>query len=283
MAGFFAFAVMQPFSLQILILFVIVGSLAGFLAGLMGIGGGIILIPLFLWAFNVAGFAPDIIVHAAFGTSLAIIIPTAISSSLGHRKRGNVEWHQVIRMSCGGVFGVMAGSSLAAGLPGDVLKGLFGLMQIGSGLKMFRHKSHLPPEETSGIPTRWMLLTGFVVGAFSAFFGVGGGVVAVPLMVILLRQPIHLAVGNSSALMVVSALAGTASYVYHGWGLPQLPPFSLGYVNLLVAIVIAPLTIVCARLGVRLASRTAHDKLVKSFAGFLILTGTYMVLRFFLR
>lgn len=273
---------MDSFSLPILVLFVLVGSMAGFLAGLMGIGGGIILIPLFLWAFKVAGFAPDIIVHAAFGTSLAIIIPTAVSSTLGHRKRGNVEWRQVLRMAYGSVFGVLAGSSLAAGLPGDVLKGLFGLMQIGSGLKMFRHQSHLPPEEAAGIPTSRMLLTGFVVGVFSSFFGVGGGIVAVPMMVIFLRQPIHLAVGNSSALMVLSALAGTASYVFHGWGLSQLPPFSLGYVNQLVALIIAPLTIVFARLGVRLASRTDHAKLMKTFAGFLILTGTWMALRLFL-
>jgi hypothetical protein len=274
---------MDSFSLPILTLFVLVGSLAGLLAGLMGIGGGIILIPLFLWAFQVAGFAPEIIVHAAFGTSLAIIIPTAVSSTLGHRKRGNVEWRQVSRMACGGVLGVVAGSSLAAGLSGDVLKGLFGLMQIGAGLKMFRHSSHLPPEETGGVPTRWLLLTGFVVGTFSAFFGVGGGIVAVPMMVVLLRQPIHLAVGNSSALMVISAIGGSISYVFHGWGLPQLPPYSLGYVNQLVAVIIAPLTIVFARLGVRLASRTDHAKLMRLFAGFLILTGTFMALQLLFR
>jgi hypothetical protein len=274
---------MHIFSLTILLLFVLVGALAGFLAGLLGIGGGIVLIPMFLWAFRVAGFSPEIIVHAAFATSLAIIIPTAVSSALGHRKRGNVDWHQVWRMAAGSVAGVVAGSSLAAGLPGEVLKGLFGLMQIGTGLRMFLHQPHLPPEEAQPRPIGLMLLTGFVVGVFSSFFGVGGGVVAVPMMVILLRQPIHLAVGNSSALMVISALSGTCSYVLHGWGLPQLPPFSLGYVNLLVAAVIAPLTIAFARLGVRVASRTPHAKLVKGFSVFLIATGAWMALRLILR
>lgn len=269
---------MQPFSFPILSLFVMVGAGAGLLAGVFGIGGGIVLIPMFLWAFKTAGFAPEIIVHLAFATSLAIIIPTAISSTAGHRKRGNVDGRQVLRMAAGGVLGVVVGSSLAAGLSGTVLKGLFGLMQIGTGLKMFRRKSYLPPEEPGGRPLSLMVLTGFVVGAFSAFFGVGGGVVAVPMMVILLRQPIHLAIGNSSALMVFSAIAGTTSYILHGWGEPALPPFSLGYVNLLVAAVTAPLTILFARLGVRLASRTAHDKMMKGFAGFLILTGCYMML-----
>jgi uncharacterized membrane protein YfcA len=269
---------MQPFSFPILSLFVMVGAGAGLLAGLFGIGGGIVLIPMFLWAFEAAGFAPEIIVHLAFATSLAVIIPTAISSTAGHRKRGNVDGRQVLRMAVGGVFGVVVGSSLAAGLSGTVLKGLFGLMQIGTGLKMFRRKSYLPPEEPGEQPLSLMVLTGFVVGAFSAFFGVGGGVVAVPMMVILLRQPIHVAIGNSSALMVFSALAGTVSYILHGWGEPALPPFSFGYVNLLVAAVTAPLTILFARLGVRLASRTAHDKMMKGFAGFLILTGFYMML-----
>jgi uncharacterized membrane protein YfcA len=126
-------------------------------------------------------------------------------------------------------------------------------------------------------------MTGFTVGAFSSFFGVGGGVIAVPMMVILLRQPIHQAVGNSSGLMVVSALTGTLSYILHGWKLPGLPPYSFGYVNLLVAALIAPATIVCARLGVRLASRMTHDKLSKAFALFVITVGVYMLLKFIWR
>ena len=239
---------------------------------------------MFIVVFRFAGFAPEHIVHIAFATSLAIIIPTAVSSALGHRKRGNVDWHQVARMACGSVVGVAVGSSLAAGLSGATLKGLFGLMQIATGVRMFLHRSeHLPYEEPGYSPWLPCLLTGFAVGAFSSFFGVGGGVIAVPMMVILLRQPIHLAIGNSSGLMVVSALTGTASYVLHGWHQAGLPPFSLGYVNLLVAATIAPLTIVGARYGVRLANRLSRDKLSKSFAGFIIAVGVYMVVNLFLR
>jgi uncharacterized membrane protein YfcA len=118
-----------------------------------------------------------------------------------------------------------------------------------------------------------------MVGVFSSFFGVGGGIVAVPLMVILLRYPIHLAVGSSSALMVVSSIFGTASYIIHGWKIPLLPPFSFGFVNLLVATVIAPLAIIFARLGIRLASRLSHDKMMRIFAAFLILVGLEMASR----
>ncbi len=103
---------MGTFSIATIVLFVVLGSLAGFLAGLLGIGGGIILVPLFLWAFEASGFAPEIMVHTAFGTSLAIIIPTALSSTFGHRKRGNVEWHQVAFILRGGAHGARSGARL---------------------------------------------------------------------------------------------------------------------------------------------------------------------------
>ncbi len=270
---------MQLLTLEIVLLLVVLGALAGFLAGLLGIGGGIILVPLFLWVFNAAGFAPDIIVHAAFGTSLAIIIPTAISSTLGHRKRGNVDWHQVFYLSVGGAIGAVIGASLAAGLSGSWLKVLFGSMQILVALKLFFFHPHLPPERDSAVPIPTLVMVGLAGGAFSAFFGVGGGVIAVPLMVIFLQLPIHLAVGNSSALIVVSAFTGTLSYVYHGLLQTGLPPFSLGYVNLLVAALVAPFTIATARIGVKVAGRVSHGKLINIFAGVLALIGLRMVIR----
>jgi len=266
---------MELLTPTILLMFALVGALAGLLAGLFGIGGGLILIPMFLWAFKLAGFAPQIIVHLAFGTSLAIIIPTAISSALGHRKRGNVDWNLVLRMACGSVVGVAVGSSLAAGLSGDMLKGMFGLMQIGVGSKLFARPPKLP--EGNGARAGWwpLLAIGFIVGSFSAFFGVGGGVIAVPL-IMLLQHSMHHAVGNSSGLMVISALTGTISYMIHGWGIPQLPPFSLGYVNMLVTVLVAPFTIVMARYGVRIANKTSHARLVRVFAVLIILVGLRM-------
>ncbi len=269
------------FSVITILLFLSLGSFAGFLAGLLGIGGGIILVPLFIWAFTAAGFPPDLIVHAAFGTSLAVILPTSFSSTLGHRKKGNVEGRQVLYLAIGGILGAIIGASLAAGLSGDWLKALFGLMLIGVGLRMFLSRSYLPPERDDQVPI-WQLGTvGLAGGAFSAFFGVGGGVIAVPLMVIFLRLPIHLAVGNSSALIVVSSFAGALSYVGHGWGFPGLPPFSLGYVNCFVAALVAPLTILAARLGVRVAVHVSHANLVKVFAMVLILVGARMTVMLF--
>lgn len=273
---------MSLFAPHVLLLFVLVGCAAGFIAGLMGIGGGIILIPLFLWAFKMAGFAPEVIVHVAFGTSLAIIIPTAFSSAAAHRLRGNVDWHQVYPMIGGSLLGVAVGSSLAAGLPGAVLKACFGTMQIcvGSYMLLRRHDPAAGAQARPSLPR--MLAIGGIVGSFAAFFGVGGGIIAVPLMVVFLGQSMHLAVGNSSGLMIFSAIFGSASYVWHGWGNPQLPPYSLGYINLLVAALIIPTTIVFAKQGAKVASRTSHAKLVKVFALFIIAVGVWNVLKLFL-
>ena len=218
---------MDAFSIATLFLFVCLGSLAGFLAGLLGIGGGIILVPLFLWAFDASSFSPEILVHTAFGTSLAIIVPTALSSALGHRKRGNVVRHQVAWLCLGGILGALCGAWLASLLDGNWLKLMFGVMQIFIALQLLIFHPRLPPESREKVPPLPLVLVGMAGGAFSAFFGVGGGVVAVPLMVILLGFPIHLAVGNSSAMIVVSASAGALSYTFHGWGLLSLPPFSV--------------------------------------------------------
>ncbi|MDO3376562.1 sulfite exporter TauE/SafE family protein [Geoalkalibacter halelectricus] len=267
---------MEFLSPQFIGLFLLVGALAGILAGLFGIGGGVVLVPLFIWAFSIAGFPPDLIVHIAFGTSLAIIIPTAFSAALGHRKRGNVKSPQVIILAAGSLLGAALGAYLATTLSGDVLKALFGLMLLGVGLKLFLFHPRLPPEETGKIPARKLLAVGFIGGGFSAFFGIGGGVITVPLLVIALRQPIHLAVGNSSALIVVSALAGTIFYVLLGFQVPHLPSYCLGYVNVVVATLVAPVSMVCARLGVRLATRIRNDKLMYGFAVFLILIGLRM-------
>ena len=268
---------MGSFGLLSIVLLAVLGSLAGFLAGLLGIGGGIILVPLFLWVFEAAGFSAEVLVHIALGTSLAVIIPTALSSTFGHRKRGNVGWHQVFFLCLGGVLGAFGGAWLASLLSGVWLKGLFGTMQLLVALQLVIFSPRLPPVRSDPVQPFHLFVVGLAGGVFSAFFGVGGGVIAVPLMVIVLGFPIHLAVGNSSALIVISSLSGALAYMYHGWHADFLPPFSLGYVNCLVFLLVAPFAIGMARLGVRVASRTTHDKLVKIFAVLLVVVGLRMI------
>jgi len=262
-----------------ILIFVLLGAGAGFLAGLLGIGGGIILVPLFLHVFPLAHFSPEIYVHLAFGTSLGIILPTAVSSTLGHRKRRNVNWRHVLYLAIGGIVGAIAGSSLAAKLDGHNLQLYFAAMQTLVAGRMLLSRNYLPPERSDRVPPWLLIFVGLVGGAFSSFFGVGGGVVAVPMMVILVQLPIHLAVGNSSALIVISALAGMLSYIVHGLGVAGLPSYSVGYVNFLIVVLIAPFSILFARLGVRVAGRLPHDKMIKVFASLLILVAIKMGLQ----
>mgnify|MGYP002397814512 CR=1 FL=1 len=265
---------MELLTPQLIIIILATGACAGFLAGLLGIGGGVILVPLFLWLFKHAGFTPDIVVHTAFGTSLAVILPTAVRSTLGHRSRGNVDWRMVFYLACGGIVGSLIGSSAAAVISGDILKTCFGLMQIIISLKMIFHKNRLTTAESHQTAGHsGLILVGLVGGFFSAFFGIGGGVVAVPLMLMLLRLPIHLAVGNSSALIIVSSFAAVCCYIWYGLQHAAAMPFSLGYVNLLVAAIVAPLSILFAGIGVKFASKTSQGRLTKIFAVLLILVG----------
>lgn len=126
------------------------------------------------------------------------------------------------------------------------------------------------------------MLVGLLSGTFSAFFGVGGGVIAVPMMLLFLHLPIHKAVGNSSAMIVLSSIVGALSYVAHGWTVPELPSWSFGYVNQSVALIVAPFTIIAARFGARLASRFEHDKLMRIFAVLLIVVGLRLLIPLFL-
>jgi uncharacterized membrane protein YfcA len=266
------------FTPVVILMFAAFGTFAGFLAGLLGIGGGVILVPLFLWAFAQVGVPDTILVHVAIGTSLTIIFPTTISSTLSHFRNGHVDPTQVLYLSVGATFGALCGATLATFVDGEILKGLFGLMQIGVAIKILLPAESLHMEPDRIIAPRKLILVGLTAGTFSTFFGVGGGVIAVPMMLILLQLPIHRAVGNSSAMIVLSSIVGAISYMMHGWHVPLLPEWTFGYVNLLVVAIVAPFTIIAARFGARLATRFERDRLMRIFALMLIVIGLKLLI-----
>lgn len=263
-------------SFDLLVSFIVFGTLAGCLAGLLGIGGGVILVPLFMWRFQLAGFDPHYVVHCSFATSLAIIIPTAISNTFGHHKQGNVCRHHVIYLATGGVLGACVGAWCASLLSGSTLALAFGCMQMAVAVKLMTG-ALTPSTETIREHGVMLLLAGFVGGSFSSFFGVGGGVVAVPLMVILLRFPIHLAVGNSTALIVVSSLIGTCAYILAGWGTHALTDGFLGFVYLPAVALVVPFSLLGAQIGVRLTQYWSHAKMIKAFSLLLLCVGVKMI------
>lgn len=267
---------MDLLSVEMLAVFAIFGVCAGGAAGLLGIGGGVILVPLFMWSFKLAGINPQIMVHSAFATSLAIIVPTAISNTLGHLKKKNVRARHVLYLALGATFGAFAGSWAATLLKGEVLQLAFGVMQIVVALKMVLGSMKATSGELRD--NRLLLLfAGVTGGAYSAFFGVGGGVVAVPLMVLCLRFPMHLAVGNSAALIIASSFFGTCSYIYAGWDLTAMYAGFLGYVFLPAVAMVVPFSLIGSRIGVHFAGRFSHAKLVISFAVLLVFIGLRVI------
>lgn len=267
---------MDFLSFDLLVCFIAFGTVAGCLAGMLGIGGGVILVPLFMWRFQLAGFDPSTLVHCAFATSLAIIIPTAISNTLGHYKQGNVCRYHVLYLSLGGVVGACIGAWCASRLSGSTLSLAFGVMQIAVSVKLLTGALK-PSTDKRRDQGAMLLLAGFVGGCFSSFFGVGGGVIAVPLMVILLRFPIHLAVGNSTALIVVSSFVGTCAYILSGWQSYAFEGGFLGFVYLPAVALVIPFSLFGAQIGVRLARLCSHIKMVKVFSLLLVCVGVKMI------
>lgn len=271
---------MEIWSPEMLIGFAVLGACAGCLSGLLGIGGGVVLVPLFLWSFELAAVHPQLLVHCAFATSLAIIVPTSISNTLGHRARGNFSAYHVLYLAIGSAVGALFGAWGASLLSGPALKLSFGVMQMVVAAKLL--SGALSPSLKSPCERIMpLLVVGWISGAFSAFFGVGGGVIAVPLMVLALNLPIHLAVGNSSALIVVSSLTGTCAYIFNGWQLPQLPQGAIGFVLLPVVLLVLPFSLLGSRWGVKLAGRFSHVKMIKIFALLLICVGVRIIVTAF--
>ncbi len=262
-------------SLYSVLQFVLIGTLAGFLGGFLGVGGGVVIIPLLrYWAFPSIHISPEIIVHLSFGTSLAIIIPTSLSGSLAHSKAGNVLWPVVLQMALLGIPGSFLGSTMAAYFNGPLLIKFFALLLSVLSLQMFFQREKEVEPGKIICPSRLSAsLTGLVVGLFSGFFGLGGGVIAIPLITRFLCFPLHRTLGISIAFVFFISLVGTAGYIINGLGHPHLPPFTLGYVHLLGWLLAGIPSILLGRWGAALAYRIKPMRLRRVFAILLLIVG----------
>src|SRR5512137_706217 len=174
------------------------GITAGTASGLFGVGGGFLMTPVQYWLYTSGGIDSTLATRLAFGTSLAVIVPTLISGTLAHHTWGAVNWQAAIPMGCAAIFGGLAGGMLAAHLPGDVLRIIFAIFIIATAVRMIWHIRSCTVCEPRG-STVIYAMTGFLVGLVSGLAGIGGGILLVPVLVILLGYPIHTAVGTSSA------------------------------------------------------------------------------------
>ena len=251
------------------------GVFAGFLAGLLGVGGGMILVPGLYFLFKTLGYSTDVLMHLAVGTSLAIIIPTGISSAYAHYKRDAVRIDLVRYIGPGIVLGVMAGTVIA-----DYLSGRKLTLVFACALFVFAVLMQIPPkvrhDGIHAIGRAKGTVGGFFVGVLSSLMGIGGATLNVPFMT-LNGVGIHNAVATSSALGPFIALPGTIGFMLIGLGVAGLPPFSLGYVNLLALVVIAPFSVLAAPYGAAVAHKVSVVVLRRIFSFFIIVVACKMV------
>lgn len=253
------------------------GALGGLLAGLLGVGGGIVIVPVLDAALELAGVAPGASLHVAVATSMATIIPTSISSSRSHSKRGSVDPEVVKRWSVPIVLGALAGALLASRVDARVLAGVFGGVALLISLKMVLPLDHLVLRRTvpAGPAGATIPLS---IGAVAAMMGIGGGVLSVPVMT-LCGEPMHRAVGTGSALGLWISVPATLGYLLAPAPDVSSLPLTIGYVSLLGFAVIAPISWLVAPFGAKLAHTLDRRRLSAAFGLFLLVVAARMLYR----
>jgi uncharacterized protein len=260
------------FDLQLFVLLSLCGAATGILAGVFGVGGGSIMVPVLYQVFTVMDVPADIRMQLAVGTSLAVIVPTSIRSFKGHFAKGMVDMAVLKVWLLPVVFGVCLGAGIAAFVTSTLLKLIFMTVIFLDGIKLlwgqeqFRIADTLP---STGV----MRVYGLFMGLLSALMGIGGGLFG-NIILALYGKSIHQAVATSSGLGVIISIPATVGYMLAGWSsMGQLPPYSIGFVSLLGAGFIMPLSILCAPIGVKLAHNLSKRALERAFGVFLICVG----------
>jgi uncharacterized membrane protein YfcA len=240
--------------LTALIILILTGIGVGFAGGLLGVGGSFIMVPVLFFLFTEMDFSPDIAIKLAFGTNLLVVFPTALSGAWTHAKKGAVWWKAGAVLGVCGAAGALLGSTVTSQfLTAEVLRPVFGLVVALGGVKMLTGKLQETEEDPKETPLVWALY-GSLIGITSGMIGIGGGIITVPVLAMALKFKMHPAVGTSLSMMVFTSIAGSIGYIFNGLSVPHLPPFSLGYVNLLAWGSLAMTSIPVAHIG----ARTAH-------------------------
>lgn len=252
------------------VLYVVVGAAAGVLAGLLGVGGGVVVVPCLTFAFQAQGFADRYVMPLALGTSLAAIVVTASAGARAHDRHGAVEWVIVRKLAPGLVFGALGGAWCATWVSSTVLTILFAGFLWVVATRLVIDGAPLPAR---GLPGRTGLtVAGGAMGFVSGVVGIGGGTLSIPFL-LRHRVPMPLAIGTAAAAGLPIALAGAAGYLVTGFGLSGLPSQSMGFVHLPALVGVAAASVVTAPLGAGLARRMSTDRLKTAFAGLLYLVG----------
>ena len=236
------------------------GVFIGFASGLLGVGGGFIMAPVQYFVFVDMGIPADNAIKLAFGTNLLVILFNSLSGAWRHSKLGAVNWRAAVVMGISGMAFAYASATLATRLPGEVLRIAFGVIVLLSAIRMLTAKTGETVREPVANPWAWFAWA-IPLGLISGMLGVGGGVVAVPIMVLALRFKIHNAVGTSLAMIIFNSVGGVIGYIVNGMDVQGLPAYSIGYVNLPSAFILIVSSFVMVQVGAVVAHRLPARRL----------------------
>jgi len=262
-----------------ILLLLAAGAGTGFASGLLGIGGGAVMVPISYWLILAMGISPDIAIRIAFGTSLLVILPTAISGSWRHNREKAVRWKTALILGSCALVGGLVGASLAAHLSEQILKVGFGglilaiALWMGLGILPRLGREDKEPRENLAL----VAACGFPIGIVSGLTGIGGGVLIVAVLVLALNFPVHTAVGTSVASIILGSLGGIVGYIVNGLGVPGLLPYSIGYINLPIWLCLAATSVPMAQLGARAAHALPAKPLMYIFIAFMVYAGLEMI------
>ncbi|MFC1937149.1 sulfite exporter TauE/SafE family protein [Chloroflexota bacterium] len=241
------------------IILLLTGGGVGFFVGLLSVGG-FVMTPVQLWVYGDMEVPADIAIRMAFGANLFVLLPTVVSSALGHHRKGAVWWKAAAVLGICGFFGAYGGATSAAYLPSSILKVVFGVILLGGGIRMLVSRS----AGTSGDPrdSIWLWVAwGLPIGIISGLIGIGGGVLMVPVMILALRFRIHEAVGTAAAVMITTCIGGLIGYIVNGWGVEEVPSPNLGYIYIWAWLALTIPAAIMAQIGARTAHRIPSRQL----------------------
>lgn len=254
--------------------YLLTGAVAGFFAGLLGVGGGVVVVPVLTMIFAAQGFPANEVLHLALGTSIATILFTSLSSLRAHHAHRAVLWPVIRDLTPGILVGTLLGALLAARISSRALSIFFVAFMIFVAVQMI---ANLRPKPSRNLPGRLGLsVAGSVIGAVASLAAMGGGALTVPYLIWCNVRP-HLAIGTSAAVGLPIAVGGTIGYIWNGWGHPGLPAGSLGFIYLPALAIILVASVLAAPLGARLAHRLPVLVLKRIFAGLLLVLSTKML------
>ncbi len=256
------------------IAYIAIGIATGLLAGLLGVGGGLIIVPLLAVCFASQHFHHDVIMHIALGTSMASIVFTSISSLTAHHRRGGVDWLVFRRIVVGIVAGTISGTFVASSLRTADLKAVFSVFLLYVASRMLLAKTPAQEREVPGL----LLFTGMgaLIGFVSSLVGIGGGALSVPFMN-RCGLTMHRAIGTSAAIGFPISIAGTIGFIIHGLRDAHVPALTFGYVNLPALVCIASASVLLAPVGARFAHRLPVATLRRIFALLLLVMAVRML------